>query len=497
MSYPTAWRHGRPSGTGRAATGAGFGVRLPARGTWYMPPRRRPPLGPYARMGFALGLVIGVLWQPPQPQLPVPEGSGARPYDWSGWTLICGPTPSPTPSVHGETMAWKFYGPGGGCATPQCTLAGQSVTLPFDNATAIPAPGADCARLWQGPAPALLPLRRYYLVEQRSRPGGGPVPIPVSVPSVIPGLVPAVAVGQPVTRPGLVSVGVAPIPVPLVPYLPLPILPEQSVRGYRCPPLGVPPVGIEVRDNIADAPKPGSRGERPPRVVPVPGFVDVKPATPDREVKLADASGRMAALFKTLSVYGSANGVIDALWRSLPAYARTRSARTDQKYADVLAAFARGEVNADAFGNALAYWLNYKAAGALFGTAFRAAEGIGAGGYQLYRAWATGEYVGEGISDLSFDVAFGGYRETPTSNYRRPGPQQVGYQRVRHIAARYDRQRRAIERAFALQSYSRAGRTRTRALAEATRRRRLRQLNSWRREALAGRGSWRGPGWRV
>jgi len=114
MGYPTAWRRGRPSGSARAATGFGFGLRAPARGTWYMP--RRPPFR-FPRFGYlaAALLVADVLLN--RPNAPPPPGipAGARPYDWTGWTLICGPSPSPTPSVHGYETAWKFYGPGGGC----------------------------------------------------------------------------------------------------------------------------------------------------------------------------------------------------------------------------------------------------------------------------------------------------------------------------------------------------------------------------------------------
>lgn len=449
---------------------------------------RRPPFR-FPRFGYlAAALLVGDILsnmgprriEPPQALQP---GIPPAVYDWTGWTVVCGPVAF-NPSY---PNSYRYDWAAGTCTgAPICTLGGQAVSFTAQT------PTSRCAKLWQGPNS----VNRYYGIEQRSRPVGAPPIIAISMPSVIPGLVQGVAAGQPVTRPGLVSVGVQPVPVRLLPIVArFPWYAEQADRGWRPPYGGMAPIGVAIRDMIADLPKGGSRGERPPRVIPLPGYVDVKPAMPDKELKLADASGRMAALFKTLSVYGSANGVIDALWRSLPAYARTRSARTDQKYADVLAAFARGDLNADAYGQAVAYWLNYKAAGALFGQAFRAAEGIGAGGYQLYRAWATGEYVGQGVGNFSFDVAVGGYRATPSGNTRRNTPHQVGYQRGAHIASRYEAQRRAIERAFTLQHFS--DRRRSRRLAVVTRNRRLRELNSWRRNALAGTGGWQGPGWRT
>lgn len=459
-----------------------------------MPPR--PP--PYSasvlkgmRYGFgAAAFWVGLMTDIPQAvydavtgrDRPVPPpGRPNAPiaHDWSGWTLICGPSPSPTPSVHGHEFAWKFYGPGGGCATPQCTLAGQSVTLPFENAASIVAPGADCARLWQGPAPALLPLRRYYLVEQRSRPGGGAVPIPLAVPSLVPLQGTTVAVGRPVTRPGLISVGVAPIPVRGAPYAPLPVFAFDSDRGYKPTYPGGAPLGV-----IAFPPKPidsdyGKPAQRRPFIKPVPGWVDVKPAPWEREQKMADASGRMASLFKTLSFYGSANGVIDALWRSLPSYAKTPHARTAQKYADVFRAFGRGDLNADAFTNAVGYWLGYKAAGQLYGSAFRATEGLGHGGYQLYRAWATGEYVGS-----SAGVFFRGTAvERAAAASSRTA---VSYRGARTIERQYQRDLSRIERDFR-RGYN--GETSQRqAYATQLRRRRIRQLNQRRKRSLTRHG---------
>lgn len=455
-----------------------------------MPPRP-PPLGPDILKGIRWGFGAAAFWvglvgdlsrftigRPAQMAGPN-EGARARPHDWSGWTLICGPSPSPTPSVHGQTMEWKFYGPGGGCATPQCTLAGQSVSLPFENAASIVAPGADCARLWQGPAPALLPLRRYYLVEQRSRPGGGAVPGVLAVPNVVPYPGTMVAVGQPVTRPGLISVGVAPVPVRWAPLAPLPVWPEQSDRGYRAPARGFPAIGIAVTAPTRPIDAETGKPMRPPIVKPYPVLVDVKTAPGDVERKMADPSGRMAAMFRSLSVWGSANGVIDALWRSLPSHAKSAHARTAQKYADVFSAFARGDINADAFTNAVGYWLGYKAAGQLYGTAFRATQGLGQGGYQLYRAWATGEYVGSSAGVLFRGTAV----ERAVSS---PSRTTVSYRGARTIERGYQRALSRIERSFRAGF---AGETRgSRINASKQRSRRIRELNRNRQRALVRQG---------
>lgn len=472
MTYPNGrWRGTRPSMSSVAS--GGFGHALPGRGTWYMP--RRPPMR-FPRWGWLAlaGLAIDVLTFD-RPEMPPTTGRGARPYDWTGWTLICGFTPSSNPA-HGDGMQWKFYGPGGGCATPNCGIAGQSVSLPFDNAAAIVAPGADCARLWQGPAPALLPLRRYYLAEQRSRPGGGAVPIPVSVPSVVPLPGTTVPVGVPVTRPGLISVGVSIPAVSWSPYAPLPTWPEANDRGWRPPAVGYPPIGIPVSTPL---PPDGVVGGDRPTVRPYPPFVDVKSPPQDREAKVADASGRMATMFKALSFWGSSNSIIDALWKSLPSYARSPHARTGQKYADVFRAFGTGEINAAAFGHALSYWLGYKTAGALFGTAFRAAEGLGHGGYQLYRAWATGEYVGSGAGVL--------FRGTAVERAAAPSVRTgVSYRGARTIERQYQRDLSRIERDFR-SGFN--GETRQRkAYATQLRRRRIRQLNQRRQRSLIRHG---------
>lgn len=459
-----------------------------------MPPR--PPLGPDLLKGMRWGFGAAAFWvgftgdiggyllfgpRDMHDENPGPGGIiPPRAHDWGGWTLICGPSPSPTPSVHGNVMQWKFYGPGGGCATPQCTIAGQSVTLPFENAAAIVSPGADCARLWQGPAPALLPLRRYYLVEQRSRPGGGAVPGALSVPTVVPYRGTIVAVGQPVRRPGMVSVGVSVPPVSVAPYMPLPVLGFSSDRGYRAPGRGWGPIGIP----IYYPPRPVTDPETGETVVhpivkPYPGYVDVKSPPYDREVKMADASGRMATMFKALSFWGSSNSIIDALWKSLPSYARSPHARTGQKYADVFRAFGTGEINAAAFGHALSYWLGYKTAGALFGTAFRAAEGLGHGGYQLYRAWATGEYVGSGIGVL--------FHGTDVERATAPSSRSaVSYRGARTLERAYHRDRARIERQFR-RGFN--GETRQRKTYAAQRRARsIRALNARYRRSLIRHG---------
>jgi len=478
MTYPNGrWRGTRPS-MSSAALG-GFTGRMPARGTWYMP--RRPPMR-FPRFGWiaVAGLAVDILSNRPARIAPATNAVTGLPYDWSGWTLICGPSPSPTPAVHGYQMQWVFFGPGGGCATPQCGLAGIAYGANvWNNAASIAPPGADCARLYQGPAPALLPLRRYYQVEQRSRPGGGPIPLVIAVPAVVPYTGTTVAVGQPVDRPGMTSVGVIPVPVRVVSYTPLPTWPEQTDRGWRLPPVGYPPIGIPV-----DAPRPappgsGGRPTTPDIVKPYPWWVDVKSPPFDREVKMADASGRMATLFKTLSFWGSANSIIDALWRSLPSYARTAHARTAQKYADVFRAFGTGEINADAFTNAVGYWLGYKAAGQLYGTAFRAVAGIGHGGYQLYRAWATGEYVGSSAGVLFRGTA----SERPAAQASRT---TVSYRGARTIERQYQRDLRGIERDFRAGFVG--GTRRQKSYATQLRRRRIRQLNQRRQRSLIRHG---------
>lgn len=438
MGYPVRWRGGRPS---MSSALGGLVPSLPARGTWYMPPK--PPMR-FPRFGWLLaaGIVADVLLNSDRQNPAVPVAQGAPTYDWTGWTHICGPAPACAPSICGSQFRWQFSGPGGGCNFATCGTGGQSLgTNPqFDNAASIPAPGADCAILWQGPAPGLLPLERFYSVEQKSRPGGGLAP-PVIVPvRALPIGAPTVPVGVPVPAPLYISVGVAPMPVRWAPYVALPQFPEESDRGWRLPPIGLPPIGSVIPEVVVP-PKPDTKPNPPIVVVPVPWWVDVKTPSYDREVKMADPTGRLATMFKALSFYGSVNSIIDALWSALPNYARTAHARTASKYADVFAAMARGDFDAGAFSAAVGYYLNYKAAGELYGTAFRAAQGIGRGGVQLYRSWATGEYVGSGISNL--------FRSTAAQRVvSSAGQTRRDYVGRRTIEARFERDLQRVERDF-------------------------------------------------
>lgn len=476
MSYPNGrWRGTRPSMS--SAASGGFGHALPGRGTWHMParpPMRLPPLGPYARVGLALGLLVGTFWYPagtPVPGDKVPGGGGVPPQAWAwspGWVTACGPAAAdPT---YGNQYQWDFRP--GQCPLPPdlCGITGQAQAAflpPINN--------SRCAKLWLGPTPLLLPVLRYQLITQRTRPVAGAGLLPLYIGGVIPFPGTAVPVGQPITRPGMASVGVLPRPVRWGPYAPLPAWPEQSDSGWKVPAAGYPPIGIPVSPPLP----PEVVGQDRPVVRPYPPWVDVKSPPNDREAKVADASGRMATLFKALSFWGSSNAIIDALWRSLPAHARSPHARTGQKYADVFRAFGTGEINAAAFGHALSYWLGYKTAGALFGTAFRAAEGIGQGGYQLYRAWATGEYVGSSAGVLFRGTA--AERASPPSSRT-----TIGYRGVRTLDRRYARDLSRIEREFR-RGFN--GETRDRkAYATQRRARSIRELNQRHQRSLTRHG---------
>lgn len=434
---------------------------------------RRPPFR-FPRFGWlaVAGLLVDSL-------IPAPPGyvgptGGPREWDMSGWDLVCGPEPHPGPPyAQGYHWAWRAS-----AGDPVCAFGGLS----FGNPSIAPNIGFDgqpddFSQGWYrlaGPNTALLPVNRWYVQEQRARPVAGATP--VIVVKAAPQSLEAKPVGTPaVGLPPLTpSVGVRPIPVVYAPYMPLPTFPEESDRGWRMPPVGAAPIGTTIRDVIAETPPKGR--DHPPVVIkPVPWWVDVKTPLHDVEQKVRDPAGRLAGFFKAVSLYGSANGVIDALWRSLPGHAKTPHARTAQKYADVFRAYASGDINSDAYASALAYWLNYKAAGQLFGTAFRAAEGLGHGGYQLYRAWATGEYVSSGANRLFAASAAG---SLAASNAR----SSVSYQGRRTIERRYNRDLARIEQDFRSQFVG--GTSRSKRYAQQRRRYRIRQLHEWRQRSL-------------
>lgn len=381
MAYPTSWRIPRPSQMGSRAATAGYGgsIALPGRGVWYLP----RPSGPrIPRFGLlALGLLALDALTFRQPELG--EGDHTMPLpNLEGYQHICGPFPHPGPP-YDTNIFWRISNVYGAvCAEP---IAGQAIASPNDTPTA----STQTIIFYYGYNTALLPLQRYYGYDRYARSVAGALVPPIAVRPVAPLEALLLSGAGVISTAPTTPVAVVPLPVSLTPAIPFPTFPEESSRGYYPPLVGVANLG----GRVAHVEQPPDRNVRYVPIAPV--DVRAPPWMVEKKYSSTSRVGQMfTTWFKTLSFWGAANSSVEALWRALPRHARTRNARTRQKYKDLFYGFSELDLG-PAFTNAVGYWVQYRLAGVLFGTAQRALTGVAgeAAGFGLYRAWATGEHA--------------------------------------------------------------------------------------------------------
>lgn len=451
-SYPSAWRHGRPSTA--VATMAGAATTLPPRGRWLR--LRAPPMPRLPRWGWlALGGLAADMLLHASPR---PSTVDTRPYpNVRGFDMICGPYDHPG-FPYANEIHWRCentYSPT--CLEPQ---SAQSFGVSEDNA----ATPATRTIIWgYGPNTQFLPLRRFYTFQRHARAIAGAVDPPIAVRPVDVAL-PAVGGALPLSPGIALAIPVAP-PVRFSAAVPLPVFPNDAVRGYYPPLAAGVPAGWFDRPRPINPPYPGVNI----RPIIVPDWVDVKPVYPTPEVKVPSHSalGRaIVAMFGILQAQGIAQGFFDAMWRSIPVGYRSRRARRERRIREVLANWRH--VDVEAFGGHFTKFAAGYAAGAvLFGTATNAvSDAFGnAAGFGLYRAWATGE--------RSYETNGRGYNPV-----RRAGPsepladgrdfrQNNGFTRsrrrdrietetARRVASAYDRFYKSFRRANSDQARRRA-----------------------------------------
>lgn len=377
MPYPTAWRP-RPSMGGAAAAvlPRGFipSVTLPR----FNPPPFRP--GRHFPGLLLAGAIFDMAFSRAQYELDGGDGGMSRTdnFDMSGWVHLCGPVGAPANHGYPIVNTWSVALPAGwngGGGPGVCGLANQALSGEYTQMS-----GARARYRWWTKTAGVGAGVRFAVAEEWGRnPASGLAParqipvVPVEAVNIPGVLIPATP---------LTPVRNRALPLGLTPQT-WPIIPGDNDRGYF--------VGTV----------PGSGPEdRPVRfanlIVAAIG-PDVKPWYPDPERKVpinSRAGQALTQAFKLLSMYGTSEAFINALWRALPSWARARHARNGQKLADLAANW--GEVDlGDAFANSLMVGVNTAVAGALYGTATRAltdAFGQGAG-FGLYRAWSTGEFA--------------------------------------------------------------------------------------------------------
>lgn len=302
-----------------------------------------------------------------------------RDYDMSGWTHLCGPVGAPPNYSYPILNRWTVAlaaGWNGGAGPGVCGLAEQSIA----GQLSAPNAGVRARYRWWSKITGAGAGSRYAVAEEWGRNPAGTLPIALVTPIArlaavnIPGvLLPA---------PPLVPVIVRPVPLLLVSSVTITDLPEGNYRGYFPPAVAGP---------IAANPRPTD-----PFVRVVPGLVDAvpNPWTPEAKTPANSPAGQaLTSAFRLLSMYGTSQAFINALWQALPSWARTPHARNADKLRDLAANL--GAIDLDqAFANSLLAGVRTALAGAMYGAATNAlAATFGeAGGFGLYRAWATGEF---------------------------------------------------------------------------------------------------------
>lgn len=415
MGYPT--RRLSPSATRARALVRGLYGTIGGRGTWSAVRTSvrhwRPGRGNFFGALLAYGILMSVPNRNAEQQTTTPLP------DLTGWNLVCGPFAHPG-LPYGTTITWDGYpAPPVGCRIPLGGQAGfNDILLPTDRELLIG---------WLNDG--LLPLRRAYVFLQYGRTDSPPLalrvraedrPLPVVTP-----------LNPVVTAPPLTPVRPMPTPIWLTPLLPPRTWPQQGHRGYTVP-LGT----IDSPDRPRD---PNIR-----RLQPTSGYVDVRSPPWEREIKVAPQVG---AFFNLMSTYGSVNSIINAMFYALPSYARTGVSGQAGRNTAVLRNLDLIDFSAFAM-NAATWWLGYKAAGMFFGGLVNnLTDDFGVHGFDLYRAWATGDYYYRGV--------------TQSGNPRRWNPSSMQGQPLAPASgphySRYTRWDRARERA--LNDFQRSGGT--------------------------------------
>lgn len=346
---------------------------------WSVPNGRAVPLRPWRIPPFRpgrhfpglllAGLILDAYWAGVRPG----EGQNTMPLpDLTGWQLTCGPFPHPGPPyLYG--VYWQTFN----VYSPTCNVPQANQSIAGTGRDNVPA-GARTLYMYYGPRT----LPRYYAYQQYSR---NPAAGVIVAPRVRP-VIPAVTVARPglLPAPPLAPVILVPGPITPLPAIPsLGPLPEENTRGYQ--------TGAIPTTDPEDRPY----SDRDLRFVYTGPDARPSPIDPERKVPVNSRAGiALTQAFKLLSLYGTSEAFISALWRALPAWARTPHARNGQKLQDLAAAWDSISIG-DAFANSLGTALQTLTAGAMFGAATDAlTRAFGQGpGFGLYRAWATGEFA--------------------------------------------------------------------------------------------------------
>lgn len=373
MGYPISWRP-RPSTGGAVAAVLPRGfvptVTLPR----FQPPRFTP--GRHFPGLLLAGMIIDAAITRADYELKGGDAGlkRAADFDMTGWTLVCGPVGPPANHSYPLVNSWSLALPAGWPTPGVCGTGNQALTGEFDQMV-----GARSRYLWWTHATI---ADRYAVSGQWGRnPGAALAPAVmqpvVEVPTIntgVLGLTPAIPIAPAINRP---------LPLVLTPDVVDLGLPEGPYRGYFPPALPLSPPSDRLYS------------DRVVRAVPI--GPDVKPAPwdPERKVPVNSRAGiALTQAFKLLSMYGTSEAFIGALWRALPSWARTPHARNGQKLSDLAANWGDIDLD-DAFANSLFAAVRVAMAGALYGKATQAlTEGFGQGpGFGLYRAWSTGEFA--------------------------------------------------------------------------------------------------------
>lgn len=329
-----------------------------------------------------------------------------RDFDMTGWTHLCGPVGAPPGYSYPIENRWTVglaAGWNGGAGPGVCGLAEQSIS----GQLLTPAAGVRARYRWwtkvSNPA-------RFAVAEEWGRDPAGPLPIALLTPIAVRTAVAIPGVTNP--PPPLIPVAIRPVPLVYMPSVIVSALPDRNYHGY------FPPA-------IADAPP-----RRPPfadpfvRVVSTLDIVDVAPNpwTPEVKTPVNSRAGQaITAAFKLLSLYGTSQAFITALWNSLPSWARTPHARNADKLRDLAANIGELDLG-EAFANSLLAGVRTALAGAMYGAATDTlASTFGAaGGFGLYRAWATGEW-GYSATPVAWDLQPSFERGERRSTWRNRG----------------------------------------------------------------------------
>lgn len=298
----------------------------------------------------------------------------AADWDMSGWTLVCGPVGPPANHSYPLVDSWSLALPAGWPTPGVCGTGNQALTGEFAQMA-----GARSRYRWWTHATV---ADRYAVAAQWGRnPAAGLAPAVaqpvVEIPTLnagVLGLTPAVPVAPAINRP---------LPLVLSPDVVDLGLPEGPYRGYFPPAIPLsPPSDRLYSDGVV-------------RAVPIGPDVVPAPWDPERKVPVNSRAGiALTQAFRLLSVYGTSEAFIAALWRALPSWARTPHARNGQKLQDLATNW--GDIDlGDAFANSLFAAVRVALAGALYGKATEAlTDAFGTGpGFGLYRAWSTGEFA--------------------------------------------------------------------------------------------------------